>query len=252
MASAFVLGIGTGPAMAQVVNTPFGTCVGDATHDCVTATGHADVSVVTTLTINEQRAISFGNISVACTVACDGKATLALALNGTRTAATTGADVITPLRGAQANNNAGGSPGNAQSGGQQPGHYTIETDAEGSTKQIYISFADTGGNPIDISGDSYHPGAKVTLTGPAAQTFTMDKFLINESGSDVYGHYIDNRGGANNPSPGISNPFDHTHTANTADVDVVVGATLHTVAIAATTSYAPGKYTGTFNIMASY
>jgi len=252
MASAVaVLAFGAAPAMAATVNLPFGTCSGDATHDCVTATGHADVSMVTTLTINEQRAISFGNMSI--TSAAGGDSTVKLATDGTRTV-TNGTDTITLLHGAQGSNGAG----NAASGAQSPGHYTVETAAEGGATQVYISFADTSGNVIDMCTpagvcDDYHNGNKITLSGPGAgaEHLFMDKFVINESGSDVYGHYIDNAGGAANPAPGSHDPFDHTHTA-AADIDVVVGATLHTDAAHAAAAYGAGKYVGTFNAMVSY
>jgi hypothetical protein len=252
MASAVaVLAFGAAPAMAATVDTPFGSCAGDATHDCVTATGHASASMVTTLTINEQRAISFGNMSI--TSAAGGDSTVKLGTNSSRTV-TNGTDTITLLHGAQSSNGAG----NAASGAQSAGHYTVETAAEGGATQVYISFADTSGNIIDMCTpggvcDAYHPGNKVTLAGPGAGTehLFMDKFVINESGSDVYGHYIDNAGGAANPSPGIANPFDHSHTA-AADIDVVVGATLHTDSAHVAGAYGAGKYVGTFNAMVSY
>jgi hypothetical protein len=247
-----VLAFGLAPAaMADnTVNLSFGTCVGGVGSDCTTAAAHASISVVSTLSVNEQRAISFGNVSVSCGAGpCDGKASLVLALNGTRTASTSGGDTITPLHGAQSSNGAG----NTGSGAQQPGHYTISGGNEGSSKQVYISFADSSGNAIDFSGDQYHPGDAVTLSGPAGHTFSMDNFVINESGSDVYGHYIDNDG--DTVAPAIAdpnNPAGGKFANNTAGVvDVVVGATLHTVA-GAGTSYGAGKYVGTFNVMASY
>jgi hypothetical protein len=248
MASAVtVLAFGAAPAMAS---TPFGTCTGT---DCVTATGHASVSVTSTLTINEQRAISFGNMSASTGGAGGGDASIALGLDGSRTITQGAVDTITLLHGANSSNGAGsadgGGPGTFGSGAQSPGHYTVEADAEGGTTQVYISFADATGVPIDISGDDYHHGKSVSLTGPVGRSFTMDKFVINETGSDVYGHYISNT--APSPSPGTTDPFDHTHAANAADLDVVVGATLHTVSHAAG-AYAAGKYTGTFNIMTSY
>ena len=225
-------------AFAQPVNTPFGLCTGGAT-DCTTATGHDSVSVASTLTINEMRAVSFGNVSITCGATCDGSASLDLGLDGSRNASTTGGDNFVLLQGV------GGA------GMQSPGHYTVEGANEGGATQVYISFADNGGNPVDISGDNYHPGAYTTLTGPTGLTFTMDKFVINESGNDVYGHYIDNRGGGFTPAPGIGNPFNHARTPDNTAIDVVVGATLHTVA-GAYASYPPGKYSGTFQIMVSY
>ena len=250
-----VLVFSTNPAMAAEtvpVNTPFGSCVGGVGSDCVTATSHASVSVVSTLSVNEERALSFGDISVSCGAGpCTGTATLTLSLTGVRVAATTGVDVITPLHGAQSSNGAGA----AASGGQAPAHFTISGGNENAAQQVYISFADNAGNPIDISGDSYHPGNKVTLVGPAGHSFTVDTFVINEDGSDVYGHYIAT-GGVTGGHQGITNPFNPAghvaFAAGTAGVaDVVVGATLHTVA-GAGVSYAAGKYSGTYDTMVSY
>jgi hypothetical protein len=262
-----VLAFGAAPAKAVgPVNTAFGSCIGqDMTQaggkDCVTAVGHISASVVSTLTINEMRAISFGNFAVNCGAGCAGganAATIAMDTNGVRTELDGTPDKIILLHGANATPDqaAPGVHGAVASGSQSPGHYTVEADAEGGTTQVYISFADINGNIVDACSpggpcDDYHNGQAVTITGPTAQTFTVDKFVFNESGSDVYGHYIDNRGGAHNPAPGTSDPFDHTRTA-AADVDVVVGATLHTTAQAALTNYAPGKYTGTFDVMVSY
>src|ERR1022692_742058 len=53
-------------AFAPFVPTPAGSCVGSAgVDDCVTAVGHISGRVVGTLTINETRAVSFGNFAVA-------------------------------------------------------------------------------------------------------------------------------------------------------------------------------------------
>ncbi|MFH1157701.1 MAG: hypothetical protein V1721_02270 [Pseudomonadota bacterium] len=241
------------PAKAQVVDTPFGACVGiDGGDDCVTTTGHISASVVGTLSINEMRAVSFGNMAVTCAAGgCDGSASFDLNLDSTRDNVVGVADNFILLNGAQANDGIGNLPGHANSGSQQAGHYTV-TGMEAGPTQVYISFADAAGAKIDIDGDNYYPGNDVHLTGPAGNTFTVDDFIINESGSDVYGHYIDSRGGSFNPAPGIGNPFDPvTHAAGTG-IDVVVGATIHTVAGGAGLSYAPGKYVGTYNVMVSY
>jgi hypothetical protein len=199
-----------------------GNCIPAPGTDCLAATGHDNVSVVSTLSINERRAISFGNVSVACAVAgnCSGDATLTLGIDGDRTPATGGGDNFILLHGGLA-----GDPG-----GQSPGHYAVTGADEGGATEVYISFADENGNPVDFAGENYHAGAHTTLTGPAAQTFQMDDFVINETGTDVYGHYVDTGGSA-------------------GPIDVAVGATLHTVG---GQSYPPGKYTGTFTIMVSY
>jgi hypothetical protein len=290
---AVVLAFGALPAKAVTnpTDNPFGSCIGDATHDCVTTNGHISASVVTTLSINEMRAVSFGNFAVTCAGvgACVGGQSLVLDPSGVRAANVgAGADSFVLLN--------GGGPvlgGRAHdSGSQSPGHYTVSTGAEGATTQVYISFADNAGNIIDAcspgggggfnkggvyggiyftSGagtytgvpttcDSYHPGNAVTLTGPAGNTFTVDQFQFNESGSDVYGHYISNQAhvGPGTPTPWLpSGTAGSGHNAGTpaaaadtvGDVDVVVGATLHTVAGG---DYAPGKYTSTYEVMVSY
>jgi hypothetical protein len=192
--------------------------------------------------------------------------------------ATNGVDTITLLNGID-----GG--GLVDTGSQSPGHYTVSASDEGAATQVYISFAQNDGTPIDACSpngstggvyaggytgapgtcDNYHPGAFVQLDGPVLNAFHVDQFVFNESGSDVYGHYIDNQNfgpGGSGGGPGISNPFlpgdpgsghnNGTGTpggAGTAQaIDVVVGATLHTTAAVPT----PGKYTGTFIVMVSY
>jgi hypothetical protein len=246
MASAVVaLAFGAAPALAVTAGLqPFGAC--NTATDCTTGAGHASVSVTSTLTINEQRAISFGNIKAGATATSD---SIVLSLAGGRTASG-----FTLLNGASG----GGFTGaGTDTGGQSPGHYTIEGGNEdaGSATQVYISFADTSGKVIDISGDNYHPpGAaglnQITLNGPGGKKLYMDSFVINETGSDAYGHYITNANSSSVASPGISNPFDHAHaTASGAGVaDVVVGATLH----GSGDTLGVGKYTGNFDIMASY
>jgi len=246
MASAVALTLGTGQAMAAGTQV-FGSCDGSGGGGvCVTGNGHASVSVADTLTINEQRAISFGNVSTAAAIG----ATLVLGTDGSRTNAG-----FTPLHGG-----ANGTAGPPDSGGQSPGHYTIEggDDDTGSATQVYISFATTTGDPIDMCNatvcDSYHPTTVVTMTPPTgggAGDLTVDHFTINEDGSDAYGHYINNDGNGGTGPAGITNPFLHDHTVATPGsgiADVVVGARL-TSTVATLTK---GKYTGTFLIMASY
>ncbi len=263
------------PAKAVTSDTPFGACTGadvsaGGGSDCVATLGHISASVVGTLSINEMRAISFGNFAVASAGGAD--ATIVLDPTGVRTVANN-TDVITLLNGI----NGGGL---SDTGSQSPGHYTVSASDEGAATQVYISFAQNDGTPIDACSpngsaggvyggtytgapgtcDNYHPGSSVSLSGPVANAFTVDQFVFNESGSDVYGHYIDNQATV---GPGISNPFlpgsatgaghdNGTGTpggAGTAQaIDVVVGATLHTTALTPT----PGKYTGTFVVMVSY
>jgi len=262
------------PARAAPTDTPFGACTGADTSggggaDCVATLGHISASVVGTLSINEMRAISFGNFAV---VGGAGDATIVLDPTGVRTA-TNGVDTIVLLNGADG----GGLP---DIGSQSPGHYTVSTAQEGAATQVYISFAQNDGTPIDgcspngsnggvyaggYTGapgacDHYHPNSAVLLSGPVANAFSVDQFVFNESGSDVYGHYVDNAAAV---GPGITNPFlpgtgagtGHDNSTGSPGgagsaqaIDVVVGATLHTTAAVPT----PGKYTGTFIVMVSY
>jgi hypothetical protein len=282
-----ILAYGAHQAKAVTSDTAFGSCTGAAAgNDCTAALGHISASVVGTLSINEMRAISFGNFAVPTSGNADDS--IVLDPTGVRTVDNTGTDQIVLLSGADGCNGGpcGGGGGTAtETGSQSPGHYTVSASVESAaTTQVYISFADATGNPIDacspggevggphVGGytgvpdpnggcDNYHPGNFVQLTGPTANAFTVDQFQFNESGSDVYGHYIDNLAAV---GPGIGNPFlpgtgsgtGHDNgtgapgNANaTQAIDVVVGATLHTTAVPAVL---PGKYTGTFIIMVSY
>jgi hypothetical protein len=285
--SAFaVLAFGAAPAKAVTSDTNFGSCIGAAGgSDCVTAVGHISASVVGTLSINEMRAISFGNFAVTCGAGCTGASTIQMDIFGTRAAASGGTETITLLHGL--------TPGAAiPSGSQSPGHYTVSAADENNaaSTQVYISFADNAGNVIDAcsppnstggdyaanySGapgseyagapgtcDNYHPGAGVVLTGPGGNTFFVDRFTFNESGSDVYGHYIDNAAAVSSAAsttpfkPGSGAGTGHDNGTGTPGgaganntIDVVVGATLHTVAAA---TYPAGRYTGTYDIMVSY
>jgi hypothetical protein len=252
MASAVVLAMGTGGALADGTNpTALGTCNGAAgANDCVTANGHVSVSVTNSLTINEMRAISFGNISKGAAPAATD--TIVLGTDGSRTA--TG-NFIPLTNGADAS----GGATVGDTGGQSPGHYTIEGGAEDTTAtQVYISFADSAGNIIDMCSpggpcDNYHPGEKVDLAPPAgggaSGDLYVDSFVINETGSDVYGHYVDNDGDL--AAPSSQKPFLHDGSVGAAGAgvfDVVVGATLHSNG----QPLNAGKYVGNFQIMASY
>lgn len=279
-----VVALGAAPAKAVTSNQDFGHCVGaQPGNDCVTTNGHISASVVGTLSINEMRAVSFGNFAVTCTGACSGGATLVLSPTGVRTATAGGGDAIVLLHGANATGGSAGGAGSLETGSQSPGHYTVSASVEAAaTTQVYISFADNLGNIIDACSpngstggayggtwsptpgtcDNYHPGAKVTLNGPAGNAFTVDSFVFNESGSDVYGHYINNQAAV---GPGIAAPFlpnaagggTNGHAATgapgnanaTQAIDVVVGGTLHTVAAILPT---PGKYTSSYDVMVSY
>src|ERR1035437_5080364 len=131
MASAVaVLAFGAAPAKATTltaVPTPAGACTGAAgTKDCSTATGHIGVSVIGTLSINEKRAISFGNMHVKTAGAAVGDATLVMSNTGPLTpVAGANTDIMLLLHGANANNGSlitPSSPGATGSDGQAPGH----------------------------------------------------------------------------------------------------------------------------------
>jgi hypothetical protein len=221
-----------------------GTCTGNAgvagvgVVDCGTAVGHIGVSVVGTLSINELQAVNFGNVAVT-TPAGAGDGHVILNPNGT-IGAVTGAntDGLLLLHGVGANGGTGGGEaGHVGNDGQHPGVYAIKGANEGGQTRVYISFADTSGNPLDCNGDTYYPTHKVTVLGPAAgKTFLVDTFVFDSTAggatvsSDVYGHYVSGAG---------AGPF-----------NIEVGATLSTDA--ASTGYPVGKYEGEFNITASY
>ncbi len=246
MASAVaVLSFGAAPAMAADTGA-FGACTGVAGTDCTTALGHASISVTDTLSINEMRALSFGNFAAGTPTAAT---KVVLNLDGTRTI---DAGFLTGLHGADATNAAG----NVNSGAQSPGHYTVTGDAEGGATQVYISFATAAGAPIDMCDgpeticDSYYPANNVSL----GEGLTLNHFFINQSGSDVYGHYIVNAGNVTAGNSASSTPWKpgtaqgSGHDGGTGGIDIVVGGTLTSDATPVTV----GKHTGTFNIMASY
>lgn len=256
MASAVVLALGTGHAMAAPTNTDFGSCVGaddsgGAGKDCTAATGHASISVTSTLSVNEMRALSFGNVAASQPVA---NSTLVLNLDGSRT---NGGFVL--LKGADGGTTGGGLAGTPQElGSQSPGHYTISGGAEDVA--VYISFANENGDTVDMCDsaetlcDDYHPGKSVAISG--GDGLTLDHFFINQSGSDVYGHYITSTAGG--VAPGIADPWlpggTTSHTGGKSNgttdgqVDVVVGGRLNSDG----SQLVVGKHVGTFNIMASY
>ena len=112
--------------------------------------------------------------------------------------------------------------GNSDLGSQGPGFYQIRGAGAGAT--LYITFSDHTGAAIS----STNP---VVLTGPVGSNeFNVDTLTFNNSGSDGTGPYILANGSGN--------------------ATVRVGATLH--AAAGATTYAPGTYRGTFEIMVSY
>lgn len=246
MASA-VLALAYGAAPSLAATPGFGSCVGTDGTDCTAAVGHATVSIVSTLSVNEMRGISFGNLAFGGGATPTTSDTVILETDGTRTSNSTN---FTLLNGTDATT--AGDPG-----AQHPGHYTISGGAEGAATEVYISFADNTGAPMDMCDasatpicDSYHPNTFVTLTGPGGATLRLHNFTINEDGSNVYGHFITFDGSS--PAPGITNPFDPANHSGTvsgsATADVVVGATL----TGNGNALAAGKYEGTFQIMASY
>lgn len=204
-------------------NTAAGLCT--VTHGATdTCTGHISGSIVGTLSVNEVQAINFGNVAVTGAFPFAGDGLVTLNPSGAIGTPTAGADGLTLVSGASA----GGYAGN---GGQHPGIYTIAGAAEGGQTRVYISFADTGNNPVDCNGDSNYPGTFIPVFGPpGGNTFRVNQFTFTESGKDVYGHYIS--------------------AASSSAIQVPVGATLRTDPASA--GYPPGKYVGEFNIMVSY
>lgn len=208
---------------------------GPAYADSSSAVAHVSASVTSVLWITEVSAMNFGNFALTCANSvCDTQSSIVLADNGLRTATSAGADTIALLNGASV----GGIPsGTAQeTGAQQPGFFSIANGTEGSTQNVYISFADANGNIIDIN----HPANHVFLSGPVPNAFTVDNFTFesdtgttgyiqqNPSQTDIYGTFI----------PLVD-----------GKAIIRVGATLHTVAMA---TPPPGQYVGTYNIIASY
>lgn len=213
-------------------NTVAGTCVGAVGTDCGTAVGHIGVSVVGTLTINEKRAINFGNVAVSSSG--NGDASVTLDEDGTiGTVTGTNSDGLTLLSGAAANGGVGGvEHGTVGNDGQHSGLYEITGYNEGGQTRVYISFANTDNEPIECNSDGYYQGNSVPVIGPTADNlFNVTNFTFDEDGNDVYGHYVD--------TDGLTDP-----------VDIEVGATLNTDSTA--TGYPVGKYVGVFNITASY
>ncbi len=107
-------------------------------------------------------------------------------------------------------------------GSQGPGFYHVA--GAGSGANLYVTFTDHAGAAISS-------GNQIALTGPVgSDDFFVDTMTFNLSGTDGTGNYITTDGSGN--------------------AIIRVGATLHTKAGA--TSYAPGTYRGTFEIMVSY
>src|SRR6185436_15467523 len=141
-----VLAFGAMPAIADIPGPAPSACTGvDGTTDCVAVLGHISASVAGTLSINELRGISFGNMYVTCTGAdCDGSASLILTGAGVRSVGTTGGDDIVLLNGID-------NGGVVDSGAQHPGVYRVtlgNEDGQGAAQGVYISFADNAGNPV--------------------------------------------------------------------------------------------------------
>ncbi len=148
-----VLAFSNAPAKAATTDTPFGSCTGadfnngGTGNDCVAATGHISASVVGTLSINEMRAVSFGNFAVDCGAACDGSGLMYLDPTGVRTVDNSNNDQILILNGGGLANGSN----THDFGSQSPGHYTVSgghESASAATQQVYISFAQTNGTGI--------------------------------------------------------------------------------------------------------
>lgn len=242
--AAAVLACGMIPARAggpYNSNTAAGLCAGvvGAT-DVNTCTGHIIGSIVGTLSVNEARTINFGNVAVTGASPFAGDGHVTLNPSGALGMATAGADGLLLLSGA----NGGGSAGND---GQHPGLYRITGANEGGQTRVYISFATTGGTPLDCNGDSMFPANNVPVLGPGPNNFTVNAFTFTEAGNDVYGHYIVPAGA---PAEGTVSGIVFGAVAGLTTADIAVGATLSTSGNAG--AYGVGKYEGEFNITASY
>lgn len=107
-------------------------------------------------------------------------------------------------------------------GSQGPGYYRVA--GAGSGTQINVSF-------VDHTGAAITSGNPVVLTGPVgSDQFYVDTMTFNSDGTNAGGLYIAADGSGN--------------------ATIRVGATLHTKAGA--TTYAPGTYQGTFEILVNY
>jgi hypothetical protein len=107
-------------------------------------------------------------------------------------------------------------------GSQGPGYYHVA--GAGSGTQLNVSF-------VDHTGAAITSGNPVVLTGPVgSDQFFVDSMTFNSDGTNGGGLYIAADGSGN--------------------ATVRIGATLHTKSGA--TTYAPGTYRGTFEILVSY
>ena len=175
-------------------------------------TGHDSISVSSAVSLTEESSVRFGNFTV--TAPGDSNASIVLDHHGTRTVYNGGTTMITLLN--------GGTGGTPDVGAQEAGHYRIA--GAGSGANIYVTFTDHAGTAISS-------GNPIVLTGPVGSNdFYVDTLTFNLRGTDGTGSYVTTDSGGN--------------------ATIRVGATLHTVSGA--TTYAPGTYTGTFEVMISY
>ena len=201
--------------------------------------GHISASVQGALNVAEAFAVRFGNMSIACTGACSGGATLTLTPLGGRTTTVAGgggADTITLLHGGGTADGAGGL-GATGTGAQAPGIYNITGGIAAAT--VYVSFADPSGNIID---PTYYPSNNTTLTGPGGTTFTVDTFTFQTS---------DKTTGYNGVAEAPTINGESLMLDGSGNATIIVGAKLYTVAAANDATH-PGQYTGTFNLMVTY
>jgi hypothetical protein len=142
----------------------------------------------------------------------DANASIVLDDHGNRTVYNGGTTTITLLNGGNS----------VDTGSQGPGCYHVA--GASASANLYVTFTDHTGTAISSSNP-------VALTGPAGSNqFNVDTLTFNQSGSDGTGPY--------------------RTTDGSGDALILVGATLHTESGA--TTYAPGKYVGTFEVMISY
>ncbi len=202
--------------------------------------GHISASVVGTLSVTEAGAMNFGNLTVGgCAANCAGDGSIVLSDEGTRTLTAGASDALGLMYGASQSGIAG--PSNLETGGQQPGFYTITPDV---ATNVYVSFANSTGAIID----SNHPNNYVTLSNGAVAPFKVDTFTFESddtSGAGPSGSGYTQLAASTNDSYG-----NYVACAVTG-CTIRVGATLHTIAGAAGPVTA-GQYTGTYFVMVSY
>lgn len=211
----------------------------------VSALGHVSASVVGALSIKELGSINFGNFSLTGCAPCQGGGTIVMDTKGYRQATSVASHEQIGLLvgvGTSGHGDAAGIPDAASglgTGSQAPGFYQIDSAEAGDSQasaNVYISFADNTGKIIDAN----HPDNKVGLNGQSLTgAFTVKDFTI-ETDDGTTGYAVG--------TPDTADVYGRYIALDTGTATIRVGATLTTTA----QTIVPGRYTGTFYIMASY